>query len=296
MSSKLHIKEGWLRALVFFFFGVLASGGIASLLESGMASGFFGGSRAETGSVIDLLIKYIINQTGIISLLILFRLFIDKTSLTSLGFYLKGFLNDALLGALIAVVIITLGTIVLYYGGNLTIKNITFNFGNTICAVLLFVCVAFAEEIVFRGYILSGLMESMNRWLALAISAILFTLIHLANPDITLMAGINIFIAGILLGVNYIYTKNIWFAIFFHFAWNFFQGTVLGYHVSGIPIATGFLEIFTTGPNEIGGGPFGFEGSILAAILQVIAIAGLALMYEKKYGKSLITKPKIKVD
>jgi len=296
MSSSLHIKEGWLRALVFFFFGILASGGIASLLQSGLVSGFFGSSRAETGSVIDLLIKYIIEQTGIISLLIIFRLFIDKASLTSLGFYLKGFLNDALLGALIAVVIITLGTLVLYYGGNLTIKNITFNFGNTVCAVLLFVCVAFAEEIVFRGYILSSLMENMNRWLALAISAILFTLVHLANPDITLVAGINIFIAGILLGVNYIYTKNLWFAIFFHFAWNFFQGTVLGFHVSGIPIATGFLEIFTYGPPDIAGGDFGFEGSILAAILQIIAIVGLALMYEKKYGKSLITKPKIKAD
>ena len=30
-------------------------------------------------------------------------------------------------------------------------------------------------------------------------------------------------IAGLFLGINYIYTRNLWFSIFFHFSWNFFQ-------------------------------------------------------------------------
>ena len=66
----------------------------------------------------------------------------------------------------------------------------------------------------------------------------------------------------------------------------------MGYHVSGMSIETGFLEIYTNGPNEITGGAFGFEGSAFALILQAIAIVSLAIYYESKYAKKVVrTKP-----
>ena len=160
-------------------------------------------------------------------------------------------------------------------------------------STLFFILVAFVEEIIVRGYVLSNLMESMNRWLALFISAVFFSIMHSGNPDITLMALLNIFVAGVLLGVNYIYTKNLWFAIFFHFAWNFFQGTIIGYHVSGLSIDTGLFEIYINGPDEITGGLFGFEGSAFALILQVIAIISLAMYYENRYGKRIVKANKV---
>ncbi len=288
MSNKLHVKQGWLRALIFFFVGVIVSGIIASPIQSLIESGGLGGTHAVNKSLLDVFLFYVVNYIGILLCLWYFLTRIDGESIFSLGFQWSGFSTDAFLGAGVAVVIIGIGTILLYSGNNLKVYGVSFNILNLLVSTLLFILVAFVEEVVIRGYVLINLMENMNRWLALFISAFLFTLMHLGNEDITLMAELNIFIAGILLGVNYIYTKNLWFAIFFHFAWNFFQGSIIGYHVSGMTIDTGIMEITTNGPNEITGGLFGFEGSAFAAILQLIAIVALAIYYENKYGKSVV--------
>ncbi len=77
----------------------------------------------------------------------------------------------------------------------------------------------------------------MNKWVALLITSVLFALFHEANPDVSVFAIINILFAGILIGLNYIFTKNLWFGICFHFAWDYFQGPVLGYEVSGVETA-----------------------------------------------------------
>jgi len=291
MSNKLHVEYGWARALIFFFVGMSAGGIIATPFEWFIEKGYLGGTHTANKSLLDIFLFYIINQIGILIAFWYFRKKIDGLSIYSLGFQWKGYGLDALLGIGVAVGVIGVGTILLYSGGNLTIRGVNFDILNISVSTLLFILVAFVEEVLVRGYVLSNLMESMNRWIALFISAFLFTLMHLTNPDITLMAELNIFVAGILLGVNYIYTKNLWFAIFFHFTWNFFQGTVMGYHVSGMSIDTGFLQIFTNGPDEITGGAFGFEGSAFALILQAIAIIGLAIYYENKYAKRII-KPK----
>lgn len=288
MSNKLHVKLGWLRALIFFFVGVIVSGIIASPIQSILESGALGGNHTVNKSLLDVFLFYVINYIGILICLWYFRTKIDGESILSLGFKWSGYGKDALLGVGVALLIIGLGTILLYAGGNLKIYGVNFNIQNLLFSTLLFILVALVEEVVIRGYVLSNLMENMNRWLALFVSAFLFTLMHLGNEGITLMADLNIFIAGVLLGVNYIYTKNLWFAIFFHFAWNFFQGSIIGYHVSGMTIDTGIMEIITNGPNEITGGHFGFEGSAFAAILQLISIVALAMYYENKYGKDLV--------
>lgn len=108
--------------------------------------------------------------------------------------------------------------------------------------------VAFAEELVFRGYILNNLLQSMNKWTALIISSLLFTLFHLSNPDISLLALLNIFLSGLMLGINYIFTKNLWFAILLHFSWNFYEGPILGYKVSGLTLESLLQQELTGNP------------------------------------------------
>jgi uncharacterized protein len=91
---------------------------------------------------------------------------------------------------------------------------------------------------------------------------------------------VNIFLAGILLGVNYIYTRNLWFGWLLHFSWNFFQGSVLGYNISGLtlqPVLTQEMK----GADWLTGGQFGFEGSVVSAVLQLLAILILVFVYER---------------
>lgn len=149
---------------------------------------------------------------------------------------------------------------------------------------LFFVLVAFAEEIMVRGYILGCLLRTgMNRFLALAISSVIFALLHVFNPSIAFLPMLNLVLAGVLLGSVYLYTRNLWLSISLHLFWNWIQGPVLGYEVSGNSFHSSLLILRLPGPNLLSGGAFGFEGSLICTILMVIAIVGVIGWYEKRW-------------
>ncbi len=139
--------------------------------------------------------------------------------------------------------------------------------------LLLMLVISAAEEYIFRGVILRRLERKINPWLALFISSVLFAAVHLMNTDITPLAVLNIFLGGLLFGIAYMLTRSLAYVIFFHFGWNFIQGPVLGFAVSGLPFAS-ILKVEITKNNLINGGAFGFEGSI---ICSVILFAGFLL-------------------
>lgn len=141
---------------------------------------------------------------------------------------------------------------------------------------LLFISVSLSEEILIRGYVLSNFMDSSNKYIALLISSFLFALMHGLNPNITTIGMINLFLAGIMLGITYLFTKNLWFAFANHFSWNFFQA-MFGFHVSGLTIYSPIkLKIE---PSIWSGGEFGVEGSVLTILLQSILIVFLYFSY-----------------
>jgi membrane protease YdiL (CAAX protease family) len=132
-----------------------------------------------------------------------------------------------------------------------------------------------------RGYILNNLLESVNKYIALIITASLFGILHLANPNVSLVGFINIILAGVLLGIYYIHKKNLWFPIGIHFTWNLFQGPVFGFEVSGtnsIPYITQSIQ----GNELLTGGEFGFEASLLATFLMIAAILIVHFQFKEK--------------
>jgi len=109
------------------------------------------------------------------------------------------------------------------------------------------------------------------------------------NPGIHPLAFANLFLAGLLLGINYIYSRNLWFSFLFHLSWNFFQGPILGFRVSGLSLPP-LLVAEPKGDLFITGGEFGLEGSILITIVSVITLCVLGLILEKKYAVSPAVK------
>lgn len=285
-QTKPLIKQGWLRALLYSivtFFVLVVFQMIATAASENLLTGEVEGlSNSFTG----FMIAYAVISVGVFLITWLFRKFIDRESFRSLGFYWSGFTGDAWMGFFTGPAILGIGTIILVVAGYLTFIDYTFNAFALLSEALILIVVAFTEEILFRGYVLNNLMQSINRWIALLISAVLFALFHGANPDITILAIVNIFVAGFLLGINYIYTKNLWFAIFFHFSWNFFQGPILGYDVSGLDLQS-VLQQTLSGPELLTGGQFGFEGSLLCPVLIAITTLSLGFVFNRKYGDDL---------
>jgi uncharacterized protein len=128
---------------------------------------------------------------------------------------------------------------------------------------------AVTEELVFRGLALQALEKLWGSWIALAVTAVFFGLLHLANPGATLWSSFAIAVeAGVLLGAAFLWRRDLWLAVGLHFAWNTSVG-LLGIPVSGHP-AAGVLVARPVGPELLTGGGFGLEASIVPVIVSLV--------------------------
>lgn len=123
------------------------------------------------------------------------------------------------------------------------------------------------EEIMLRGLIFRFLEKWLGSWIALLLSALMFGLMHLGNPDATLFAALSIALeAGVTLAAIYMVTRRLWAAIGFHAVWNFTQGGIYGADVSGFE-GKGLLASKTHGAELLTGGAFGPEASLPALFI-----------------------------
>jgi uncharacterized protein len=282
------IKHGWMRALLFlfaYFSCAILAGMAGNLIITGSLT-IVEGTILTQQKLSSVILTVGIATIMVIALTVIFRRFIDRQSVKSMGFHWSPFQADAFMGFSLGIALLGTATLVLQATGNLEWVEAHFNAGDLSKGFILMALIAITEEVVFRAYILNNLLESLNKWVALGVSAGMFTLAHASNPGISSVAIANLLLAGILLGINYIYTRNIWFAIFFHFSWNFMQGPVLGYTVSGLPLQ-GVLQPYLKGPWWLTGGSFGLEGSFITTCVFTLAVLILYIIYEKNTGKTI---------
>jgi CAAX protease family protein len=140
---------------------------------------------------------------------------------------------------------------------------------------------AVTEELLFRGLALQALERMFGSWVALAVTALAFGLLHLANPAATLWSSIAIAIeAGVLLGAAFLWRRNIWLVVGLHCAWNTAVG-LLGIPVSGHP-AEGLLVTRPTGPELLTGGQFGLEASIVPVIVSLLLAIPMLILARRR--------------
>ncbi len=278
------IQPSWLRVILFVlvYLGINLLG--YELVNSGwpvldglvdQVANISGNSDRELNFVLlSLLVSFLLS----VLLVVLFIKLVDRQSVSSLGFAYRSYLPDAMVGLLVPIVILGSVSLILYFNNNLEWTDINFDSGNFLNGLFLMIAIAVGEEMVFRGYILNNLMQTLNRWLALAISAALFALMHSNNPSVDLVAMVNLFGGGLLLGINYIFTRNLWFSILLHTAWNFLQGPVLGFPVSGVHLPS-VLHLELKGSSLLTGGAFGLEASLITGILIIVTVLILYIVY-----------------
>ncbi len=283
MHRKPLIPFGWLRAFIFVLLFILTSA--ASVFIARKIFGPTPFSSLMLQSLKGFTFYYSISTIGVVLMVVLLRLYVDRKPFYSLGFAWSSNKHYAWSGFFCGIVLLGLGTLSLVFLGYLKFTGSSLNIGNLFYGLILFIIVALSEEIIFRGYILHNLMQSVNRLAALFISSLVFALFHIGNPDAGLLPILSIFVAGFLLGINYIYTQNLWFGIFLHFSWNFFQGPVLGYQVSGFQTG-GLLFQTLDGPPLLTGADFGLEGSLINLVFTAAAVMVFAKYYSQTSRES----------
>lgn len=89
-------------------------------------------------------------------------------------------------------------------------------------AVLFGLLFAFVEEIFFRGYVYTRLLDDIPSPLAIIVVNLLFACLHLfrpGNPPFKVMYFIGLFLVGTILSIIYIKTRSLWMPVSVHMGW-----------------------------------------------------------------------------
>lgn len=138
--------------------------------------------------------------------------------------------------------------------------------------------IAFEEEFIMRSLLLSGLILALRGRAALAIgvSAALFGMSHLSNPNASSLAILGNALGGVVYGVAFVRSGGIWLPLGLHLSWNFVQGPILGFTVSGMDHG-GFQTITTTGPDWLTGGAYGPEAGLVGIASRFLVITSVLI-------------------
>ena len=279
-----RIKYGWIRAVLFFisffiFIAVFDLIGIAII--SSISEYSFEEYIADTKLLMEnkmMMLMMVSQLFGTLFTVWLFQKFVNREPFTSIGLEFSGYKDDFVSGLLLGVGLIVLGFGTLYIFNFLSVTSIQFSLIDQLFYLSLFAVVSLNEEIAIRGYILQNLSRSFNKYIALVLSSLVFMIMHIGNPNMSAVPLFNLFLAGLLLGVYCIHKNNLWFPIGAHITWNYFQGPVLGFEVSGNDVDSIFIQSLN-GSELITGGEFGFEGSIILTTFMIIGIIYLDRRY-----------------
>jgi len=270
--DELRLRAGWRllpQVILYIFFSILFSEVSTAL-----------GHESSVSSILDRAFDFVA-VTGSVYIM---RRWLDKRSFESLGAKInRQTLVDILTGIGVTFVMMASIFTVLLGLGWLTFAGFAWQFDplNTVLSsvatfVVVFIFVGWNEELFSRGYQLQTIASGLNLFWGSVLSASVFAVIHFRNPHSTWVSTAGIFFAGILFAYAYLRTKQLWLPIGLHIGWNFFEGVVFGFPVSGLEIYP-LTRIHVTGPELWTGGAFGPEAGLI--ILPSIALAGLLIYW-----------------
>lgn len=242
-----------------------------------------------------LLLNQLICGFIFITLLVFARVkFREKRSISSIGLKKEGFIKKYLIGFGIGILMFSIVVLLLSVSGHTVVNSNPVGLSGiaALSGVLIVIpgwmIQSAAEEILSRGWFMNVLGARYNVAVGLIVSSTFFGFIHLANPNVSILAIVNIILVGLFFGLYVIKTKDLWGACGLHAAWNWTQGNVFGFEVSGLKVPTGSLmNLKLTGAQWFTGGLFGPEAGMAATIVLCI---GIVIVYfiplHKKLGSA----------
>jgi membrane protease YdiL (CAAX protease family) len=222
------------------------------------------------------------------------RRFLDQRSITSLGLKINPrAISDLVVGILITLPMMGLIYLIFWAAGWLTFESFAWAddaisriIFEILVAFIVLVFVGWNEELLSRGYHLQTLESGLNTFWAVLLSSAVFGILHLGNPNAESIWFVSsgLFLAGVFLAFGYLRTRQLWLPIGLHIGWNFFEGVVFGFPVSGLG-GYHLIRIDIYGPELWTGGSFGPEAGL---VLIPALILGFTLVHIYTRGRLAI--------
>ena len=263
--DEMRLRAGWrlliqtiLMIVLFIITGIF----LAFFIQI-----FFGG---KINSQINLFLSQVIEFIVFLTSIYITRRFVDKRSFISLGLVPgRQAIIDLLAGIGITFLMMGMIYLIMLSAGWLEfekfaweVESVSSVLVSTLSFLLVFVFVGWNEELLSRGYHLQTLASGLNLVGGIVLSSAVFGLLHLGNPNATWISAAGIFLAGLFLAYGYVRTRQLWLSIGLHIGWNFFEGVVFGFPVSGLDIYP-LTHIRIQGPELWTGGAFGPEAGLV---------------------------------
>lgn len=208
--------------------------------------------------------------------------------LNEIGIRNKKVLSDLAVGFAVGAVIVSTMLGAMYLAGGYKIESTTWPI-DLFPALIMFFLVGLTEELIFRGYVFQTLERGIGTFFAIIISSLLFGFAHSFNQveNVTFMdklyfCAVLSFEAGLPLVGAYLLKRRLWLPVGIHWAWDFVEGTVFGFNVSGEDIGPSIVNPVLIGDLYTSGGPFGPEASLPAFVIGVASGAIILFLCYKK--------------
>ena len=274
-----RLRAGWrllLQTILMVFIGGCLSiflGGILLLLDPSLLT--------STGNVspLTMLLSVVAEAFAVTVSVFLARRFLDKRSIESLGLKLNHWtLIDILAGILITLLQMGLIYLLMSWLGWITFQGFAWQFDpislvlkNVLLFFIVFILVGWTEELLCRGYQLQTIASGLNLFWGVLLSSGIFGILHIFNPGANWASTLGIFLAGLFFAYAYVRTRQLWLPIGMHLGWNFFEGVVFGFPVSGLDIYP-LIRIQVHGPELWTGGVFGPEAGLIVIPALIVGV------------------------
>ncbi len=225
---------------------------------------------------------------GVVAIATVLTLRLRKEPLSTIGFRLDGrWVREAAAGLGLGILLMLFTAGCVYAGHGVSFHRNPGSGGLTLLLGLwTFTWVALFEETLFRGFVFQRLSAGLGVGASQVLVGAWFAYAHWGNPGMQgatkLWATLNIGLASMLLGLAYVRTRSLALPIGIHLGWNWMQGNVLGFGVSGTTDEQGwFAPTFGSKPEWFTGGAFGLEASLPCAVI-CLAFIGLLFFWKPR--------------
>ncbi len=233
----------------------------------------------------------------------MYRYVDQRNSLKEAGITLtKTWWKEFGIGSIAAVIAMSLIFGIQWFMGDIEIRGFAWNRVSStfwlipaVGYLIKMVSVGFYEEIQFRSYLIPNMKEGLTfgrispvqaAFLAVFLSSTLFGIAHVFNPNANTFSTINIVLAGIMLAFPYLVTGRLAYSIGIHFAWNYVQGGIFGFKVSGTENFYSLLVLQQGGNPIWTGGRFGPEGGMIG-LMGILIVTGIVYWHIKRSKKEI---------
>lgn len=311
-----RLRAPWriLVAVVAFVAGLLLLPAVfvRAIISAGVVeAGFFeGAAEPAVGTGIAFAFLLIVAVAGFFAALWFVARYVDRRRLTDYGFrrdtcWLSDLGFGLFLGAALPTLIFFVGLAADWYrvtGFFVSEEAFVFAF---VLVLVLFLYVGVYEEVLLRGWLLTNTAEGLGFVgertavvAAVLLSSSLFGVLHLPNPGASFASAAIITLAGAFLALGYVLTGELWIPIGVHITWNFFNGSVYGFGVSGLQLPVSLVGTEAVGPAYATGGEFGPEAGLLGLLGIGVGSAAILVWVRLRGGdvepNERVTKPDLR--